>query len=179
MEDLLLKALCNAMGDAREQAELVGLENVDESTFRSFVMAAICREDASVKVHTEWNRVDLLAQRGNENALVEFKYYVIRALKDLDGALIRWKGGAGFKNEEEFCQCIDKVREISNPRINYRYLVLAYENSTHKRTYSFSDNYDNLCDFGLDRVHVVLHRFDAMTCKLIDLTPTYQAQDQL
>ena len=41
MRELLIGSLEAAMVALKDQADLVGLENVDESTFRSFAMAAI------------------------------------------------------------------------------------------------------------------------------------------
>ena len=44
MRELLIGSLEAAMVVLKDQADLVGLENVDESTFRSFAMAAISAE---------------------------------------------------------------------------------------------------------------------------------------
>jgi len=156
----------------KEHAGLVGLNNIDESTFRSFVMAELGRNRPNVKLHTEWeHRVDLLLQRDNENALVEFKFYVPRRMYSLTGQHVKWKGGAGLKNRDEFRKCLEKLRALQLTDIHHRFLVLAYAAATEKPgKHSPAGSYGSLESFGIDHVDLVDHSYPEMVCKLIDLS---------
>ena len=62
------------------------------------------------RFQTEWRRFDLLVQVGDSATAVEFKYYVLRRTLGLRGEFLGYKGGAGPKNEEEFRDCVHKLR---------------------------------------------------------------------
>ncbi len=171
MRKLLLESLSAAMLQMKEQACLVGLNNINESTFRFLVMAELQRNRPDVRLQAEWeHHVDLLLQCGKENALVEFKFYVPRRLYSLTGQHIRWKGGAGLKNQDEFRKCVKKLRALQLADIHHRFLVLAYAAATEKPSkYSPAGSYGSLESFGIDRVDLVDHTYAEMVCKLIDL----------
>ncbi len=109
----------------------IGLENTDESTFRSYFMAAAQeRLQQEARFQTEWHKFDLLVQAPEKvgDTLIEFKYYIYRRTTELDGTAGRWKGGAGPANEREFRTCLEKLRSpLVPPRIDHRRLVLVYE----------------------------------------------------
>lgn len=137
MRELLIGSLEAAMVALKDQADLVGLENVDESTFRSFAMAAIRRRSANSRIQAEWNRVDLFVSVGDVIAAVEFKFYVHRPHYDLAGKLVRWKGGAGPKNSGEFQACLENMHNLEYSGIQNRYVVLLFENDVdHDRATS-------------------------------------------
>jgi len=172
MRQLLLKSLSAAMLRIKKHARLVDLNNIDESTFRSFVMAELRRNRPDVILHTEWeHRVDLLLQCNNENAVVEFKFYVPKRMYSLTGQHVKWKGGAGLKNQSEFRQCLEKLRALQLADIQHRFLVLAYAATTEKPgKHSPAGSYGSLESFGVDRVDLVKHAFAEMVCKLIDVS---------
>ncbi len=180
MRDLLLEALSAAMIRLKADVDLVTVENVNEFTFRFLAMVELARRGA--KLQTEWNprhserpiRVDLLAQRGTDNAVIEFKFYVIRPRLDLNGLQTGWKGGARSRNQGEFQTLVDRLRNFRHPDVNHRSIVLAYETSTSKCNPSFSSVYDDLERFGvkLNEVSVVHHSFAEMACKLIVFSGT-------
>ncbi|MCC7389995.1 MAG: hypothetical protein IT431_14635 [Phycisphaerales bacterium] len=108
-------------------AELVGLANTDESTFRSFFMAELRARFPNASLETEWRRFDLIARMDAEVCLIEFKYYIHRRGSTVDGLPAQWKGGAGAKNQREFWQCVSKLASFDHPIIGPRILVLVYE----------------------------------------------------
>lgn len=106
----------------------VGLPNVDESTFRSFVLAALIEQCPTAKCQLEWHTYDMLTQIGGENALIEFKFYVFRRTRHLDESDGPWKGNAGVQNQRETRACIKKLSVRQYRPIHHKYLILAYEN---------------------------------------------------
>ncbi|HET6441853.1 MAG TPA: hypothetical protein VFH53_05700, partial [Phycisphaerae bacterium] len=90
-----------AIEKMKAHVELVERENVDESTFRSFLLAEIKRRRPEARCQTEWHRFDLLVQSGTLTALVELKFYITRRTRDLDGCSGQFKGGASKKNKGE------------------------------------------------------------------------------
>ena len=117
MEALLKESIELAMRIVSDHALLVGRDNVDEATFRSFIIAEIIRREPKAKCQTEWRRFDLLVQVNSDAALIEIKFYLgIRRSLLLDGTLGKWKGGPGARtNEREFRQCMVKLHNTSCP----------------------------------------------------------------
>ena len=166
-------ALKATMDRLAEHARRVGLANTDEFTFRSLFLAELKRLAPSAECQTEWHKFDLLLQAGGVNILIEFKYYISRRTRELDGTLGAWKGGASPKNEGEFRQCVAKLRRCSCQPIHHKYLILVYERECERRSrYSFARSYDALCDGdGIAEVHTVSHpSHDQLTCKLLRIT---------
>lgn len=136
-----------AMTRILEHAELVGLANTEEFTFRSFFMAAACELLDKPRFQTEWHKFDLLVQTGDTAALIEFKYYLSRQTYRLDGSPGPKKGGASAQNEREFAACVEKLRTIAVDGIDQRRLVLVYQrddHSTGRRSRSLHGSYGRL-----------------------------------
>jgi len=172
MRRMLKNALAGAMHRLKDHAELVGLANVDEFTFRSLVLAEIMRRDTNARCQTEWHRFDLLVQRQTRNAIIEFKFYLNRKTVEVDGTSGDWKGGAGKKNEKEFWACVRKLHQDRNPRIHNRYLVLVYDMEYPKRSpCSFVASYDGLAPSReIKSVTRITHCLDTrLACKLIEV----------
>lgn len=115
-------------------ADLVGLTNTEEFTFRSMFMAEVASHRPGIRFQTEWQKFDLLAQWQEQNTLIEFKYYLLRRTWSLDGSPGQYKGGAGPKNEGEFWQCVEKLATKPSDQIIERFLVLVYEREYPKRS---------------------------------------------
>lgn len=123
-------------------AELVGLANTEEFTFRSMFMAQAATAHPSMRFQTEWKKFDLLAQCEAQSTLIEFKYYVLRRTSGLDGTPGGFKGGAGPKNENEFWRCVEKLATQVPDSIAERFLVLIYEREYGRRSrYSFHTSF--------------------------------------
>ncbi len=156
MKDLITESLTGAMSRLHAHANLVGLPNTDEFTFRSFLMAEIMKRNPSAQCQTEWRRVDLLVQAKSRNALVELKFYLYRRTIELDGEPGKPKGGPGPKNEGEFRDCVEKLRRFQWPGITDKFLVLVYEvGNPRKSRYSYDGSYDDLGQFGLDQTYKI------------------------
>ena len=149
------------------------MPNIDEATFRSFLLAAIKAADPEMGCQTEWNHFDLLLQQRQPdcNAVVELKFYVYRRTRELDGSWGNWKGGAGPKNEGEMKECIRKVHNLQMPGIHSKFLVLVYEMvCERKSTYSFRASYSDLVPDGVIRVvKPVVHGCDGLSCTLLEI----------
>ena len=170
IEQTIGDALRAAMRQLAKHARRVGLANTDESTFRSFFLAELKGLMPSAECQTEWHRFDLLVQVDGANALIEFKYYVSRRTREINGGLGQWKGGAGPKNEGEFEQCVDKLRRCRYRPIHRKYLTLVYERGSDRRSrYSFAKSYDDLSgNRQIAQVCEVDHPMaDQLTCKLL------------
>lgn len=120
-----------AMVRILEHAELVGLANTEEFTFRSFFMAAACELLDKPRFQTEWRKFDLLVQADDTASLIEFKYYMSRPTYRLDGSAGPRKGGASAKNEREFHACVEKLRTTTIDGIDQHRLVLVYHRDDH------------------------------------------------
>lgn len=166
----IINALETAMRQLARHARRVGLANTDESTFRSLFLAELKRQTPSAECQTEWHRFDLLVQVDGANALIEFKYYISRRTREIDGTLGGWKGGAGSQNEGEFEQCVDKLRRCCHRPIHRKCLILVYERSYDRRSrYSFAKSYDDLSgNRQIAQVCEIDHPMaDQLTCKLL------------
>lgn len=145
MRELLRQAVQNALKTVRGHEDLVGMQNIDESTFRSFVLAELKRLRPEATCQTEWNRVDLLVQVNGEVAAVEFKWWFCKKTTQLDGVNEHWKGGPGAQNETEFWDCVGKIHSQCPPGINWKFVILAYESVRPSRgPNSFRSSYDGL-----------------------------------
>lgn len=77
--------------------------------------------------------------------VVEFKYYLLRCSFGLGGEPLRYKGGAGPKNEAEFRACVHKLRTAIPAGVGDRRLILLYERAYNRRSrYSFHRSYGDL-----------------------------------
>jgi hypothetical protein len=178
MRVLLETSLASAMERLAEHIKLVGEEyefNVDESTFRSLVLAEIKKQRPDVRCQIEWLKFDLLVQAPEEVAVVEFKFYFPARRILPDGTWVGWKGWAGPKNEQEFAACLRKLKTTDLPGIQSRYLVLAYSRISLAplKNKSFPDSYDDLTKFGISDA-VTVHQPAARdaTCYLIKVNPS-------
>ncbi|TNM67610.1 hypothetical protein FHN55_09155 [Streptomyces sp. NP160] len=129
-------------------AEGFGLENTEEFTYRSFFMASAHVRLEQPIFHTEWRTFDLLVLHGDQATLVEFKYYLYRWTRDLDGRVGDTKGGAGVQNEQEFAACLAKLGSRVVPGITARHLVLVYQRETRGRARrSYETSFGELAPF--------------------------------
>src|SRR5271156_1242070 len=138
MESLLKQAIVDALDatwhDIAEELCHTPLSHWDESVFRFFFVRAFLRRNPEARCHVEWNKIDLVVQCFDENALVEFKFYLAEPIYNLTGKRLRFKGGAGRKNFREFCDCVAKLASIEKApwqmrqreRIDAKLLILAY-----------------------------------------------------
>jgi hypothetical protein len=152
----IISALQNSKAAFLEHTRCVGLANTNESTYRSFFLDQLCKENQSVLCQAEWRRVDLFVKLDNRNILIEFKYYLHRRSMKLDGSLGNRKGGASLQNKSEFDKCVrqlyDDSRDIqraykdNSAPVHEKYLILAYEHKVPPpyRYMSYSTLYDSL-----------------------------------
>jgi len=169
---MLKESVAAAIEKMEAHADLVELANVDESTFRSFLLAEIKRRRPEARCQTEWHLFDLLVQIDTASALVELKFYITRRTRDLDGCSGQFKGGASKKNEGEFWHCVQKMHHNSMKGVAHKYLILVYEKTYPKRSKcSFARSYDNLAAGPMIRsVMDVPHCMaDTLACKIIEV----------
>jgi hypothetical protein len=136
-----------AMRRLLAHAEKVGLPNTDECTLRAFFMAAAhdLLGMPRPRFQTEWYRFDLLVQIDTLATVIEFKYYMRRPILGLEGEHLRFKGGPGPKNKDEFNACVKKLRTAVLPGVADRRLILVYEREANGRSlYSFHQSYGGL-----------------------------------
>jgi hypothetical protein len=172
MKQLLMRATRAAFQSLKPHVKLVGLANVNESTFRSFFLAGLMGRCPKACCQTEWHKFDLLVQRDDENALVEFKFNVVRQTRELDGHLGYWKGGASAKNESEFKACVHKLHTLKDAKIKHRYVLLVYAKGYPKRSKcSFTKSYDALpARPEFRKITDVAHCMaDKLSCKIIEV----------
>jgi len=175
MKQAIEQAVSAALQRLKTHSGLVGLSNVDEDTFRSFVIAAIMERSPTVKCQTEWHKFDLLVQGRAVNVLVEFKFYLFRQTREIDGHLGSWKGGAGPKNESEFWDCVGKLHNHRNAAVQHRLLILVYQiGDPQPSKYSFAKSYDGLAtDTKIGAVTDIPHGMaETLTCKILEVLPS-------
>ncbi len=129
------------------------LPHFTESVFRFLFVRSMLELYPDTRCETEWQRCDLLYFDSIGPSIIEFKFYVHSRHKDFEGNHRGWKGGAGKKNFEEFCGCVQKLVNLDNLRwgrdcgvnVKNRYLILAYANtSERKKEKSYRYWYDRL-----------------------------------
>lgn len=162
------------MGQLHDHAALVGLSNTNESIFRSFFVAQLRRAFREAECQTEWHTVDLLAQTEGCNALVEFKYYIVRRTKNIDGTQGNRKGGAGSSNEKEFWGCVESLSRRLYEGVTHKWLILVYERECPTRAKgrcSFALSYDGLKAEGkIKSVIEIDHLMDSqLACKVLEI----------
>jgi hypothetical protein len=180
IRELFTDALKAAMEALRQHIELVGLStedapNAGESTLRSFFLAELMHREPHARCQTEWTnkRYDLVVTTGQSSYIVEFKFYGYCREYELDGKSARhWKGYPSKKNAAEFVRCITKLQEVKDADIAGRFVILVYQRGRPgdwKRAYTYESTYDDLEEFGLNRVSTVAHSWqDHLSCKLIE-----------
>lgn len=154
-----------------EHAKLVGFENVDEFTFRSFVLAEIKRFRPGAKCQIEWSYYDLMVWTSKTLNLIEFKFFYGpgRSLSLDKPKLGAWKGGPSAQNAKEFKECVDKLLACETQNA-VRYLVLVYRRRSNKPKgkLSYQQFYDDLSQYGFADAITINHSDDEdVTCKLI------------
>ncbi|MAY74379.1 MAG: hypothetical protein CMJ31_06570 [Phycisphaerae bacterium] len=128
-----------------EHAELVGLTNTEEFTFRAMFMAEAASSIGGLEFHTEWNSFDILIRSHDGPILIEFKYYMTRPRAGVDGVTLGYKGRAGPKNEGEFWRCVEKFATKPDAAIEQRFLVLIFARQTEiSPRRSFHESYGSL-----------------------------------
>jgi len=175
MKQVIEQSVSAALQRLKTHSNLVGLSNVDEATFRSFVIAAIMERCPTANCQTEWHRFDLLVQGEAVNVLVEFKFYLFRQTHEIDGRLGSWKGGAGPKNESEFWDCVGKLHNHRDAAVHHRLLILVYQiGYPPPGKYSFAKSYDGLAASAtIDAVTDIPHGMaEALTCKILEVLPS-------
>lgn len=147
--EMLRRCLAAALGRLRSHADPAKIEigDVDEKTFRFFVLAEIKRLDQEAKCQPEWNTIDLVVTTSaGRNIAIEFKFYVLRRsypLNSVRRAKPRWKGGAGKNNFRDFAKCVKKLSDLREG-IHERYLVLVHDRKEYARKAGFEESYGNL-----------------------------------
>ena len=152
----------------------VGLDNVDESTFRSFFLVELMQQWQGAKCQTEWHWFDLLAKDSDVAVLVEFKFYFMRQTCELDDRPAGWKGGAGPQNQSEFWKCVQKLHKVTQHKVQHRFLILVYQRAYPRQSkYSFAKSYDNLpLRQAMKSVKNVKHcMHETLACKIIEVVP--------
>lgn len=152
-------------------AEVVGLSNTDESTFRSFFMAELRIRYPKVDLETEWRRFDLIARINLEVCLIEFKYFLHRRGSTLAGVPANWKGGAGSQNEREFWACVNKLASFEGASVAARIVVLVYERLAEDSSRKcFHSSYGSLTTNSLIASVDSIERPQLM-CKILTIAP--------
>jgi len=155
------------------------IADIDEFTFRFFVLAEIKRRYPDAICQPEWNGIDLVVTTSTGRTIaIEFKFYVLRKTYPLDAksdAKPHWKGGAGANNRRNFDTCVRKLSALRHKGIDEKYLVLVYDRRKHGRKTSFEDSY---CDsklkeqyeqYGVDARTIENCWGDHVACKLIQV----------
>jgi hypothetical protein len=116
-----------AMRRLLAHAEKVGLPNTDECSLRAFFMAAAhdLLGMPRPRFQTEWYRFDLLVQIDTLATVIEFKYYMRRPILGLEGEHLRFKGGPGPKNKDEFNACEANGRSLYSFHQSYGGLAVG------------------------------------------------------
>jgi len=156
-------------------AQFLGDCNINESTFRYFFMCAVKCHEPQATFQTEWYKCDLLIEIPKndscDSAVVEFKFYFgANRTRSLDGKLGGWKGGPSLQNEAEFQACVTKLKALSYPKLNLKFLVVVYRRGIvrDRSKHSFERSYADLTPFGLDSFEVIEHETsEHVTCNLI------------
>lgn len=175
MKQVIEQAVSAALQRLKTHSDLVGLSNVDEATFRSFVIAGIMERCPTAKCQTEWHRFDLLVQGDAIYVLVEFKFYLMRRTLELNGHLGSWKGEAGPQNESEFWACVGKLHDQRDAAVQQGYLILVYQRDYPLRSkYSFAKSYDGLAaGTKIGAVTDIPHGMaETLTCKILEVLPS-------
>jgi hypothetical protein len=175
MDGILKNALAAAMDALKVNADLVGLHNLDESVFRFLVLSEIKRQNRKATCQAEWHTIDLLAQAGGVNAVIELKFYFSRRTREIDDTRSTRKGGPSAKNETEFQACVDKLVHLNHCGIQRKYIILVYELESGKEATtsarSFAKSYGDLSlGNGIKSVFDIRHGMeDRAVCKLIEV----------
>jgi len=114
--------------------------------FRFFFARQLQRDLPVCRLHTEWNRIDLVVQQQDKIALIEFKFYVHRRRHSLLDESYCYKGGPSSKNRKEFNRSIQQLNEAASklpssytqfkPENLQAFLVLLYADPVDaKRTF--------------------------------------------
>jgi hypothetical protein len=175
MKQVIEQAVSAALQRLKTHSDLVGLSNVDEATFRSFVIAGIMERCPTAKCQTEWHRFDLLVQGHAVNVLVEFKFYLLRQTREINGRLGSWKGGAGPKNKSEYEACVGKLHNRRDAAVHHRLLILVYQVGYPRPSkYSFAESYDDLAaDTRIGAVTDIPHGMaEKLACKIVEVLPS-------
>ena len=136
-----------------EELSKTPLHHFTESVFRYFFVRSMLELYPGTRCETEWKRCDLFFFDSTGPSVVEFKFYLHNRHRDFQGTTKYYKGGAGEKNFDEFCGCVQKLVELGNVSwgkdsgadVKNRYLVLAYAHSRqHLGPKSYRYWYDQL-----------------------------------
>lgn len=129
------------------------LPHFNESVFRFLFVRSLLRKYPNARCETEWKRCDLLFFDSIGPTVVEFKFYVHNYHRSLSGKTQYRKGGAGEKNFDEFCRCVEKLSALDSQKwgkdygshIKNRFLILAYADAEeHDGRKSYGAWYDSL-----------------------------------
>jgi hypothetical protein len=178
MKQELIVALKKAFRLLKPRLDQRGVHCLYESDLRGFVMDGLFACDPSIQCFPEWSvskqnkyKIDLYMEHPTDpkrRAAVEFKFYVTRARDNATGPK---KGGPSRKNEDNFRECLEKLRKFKGH--DEKLVVLAYETSNAQgRGNSYRKSYDDLGKFGIDPTDVdeISHCCSAkLICKLISI----------
>jgi hypothetical protein len=134
LDKFIKKALNRAWTQFKNESAAIDVELFDESVFRFLFLRALKQIDNTVDCRTEWRgRVDLYVEHREQNAAVEFKFYVYRFHYDRKGKPGHRKGGPGTKNAGEFKKCLKKLAKLKSSQsdeideIDKKYLIAVYQ----------------------------------------------------
>lgn len=141
-------AINNALEDVAAEVKLIPLVHWSESVFRYFVVRRLLCDNPEIDCWTEWNRVDLLIQREDAAAAVEFKFFGSPELPSRTRGVIRYKGRPSAKNLSEVQAVLEKLRHARTARwtahcapVKHAFLVLAYWDNVGRPESATYDSY--------------------------------------
>jgi hypothetical protein len=114
-QSLVQTILHATWNDLQRENEGVPLSLFDESVFRWLFIRAALRLRPDLTMQIEWKQIDLLIQDGDDNHLVEFKFWCMpRHHYHLDKTRGPKKGGPGKQNLREFWDNVEKLATLNS-----------------------------------------------------------------
>lgn len=171
VKQLLLRTLTPALNTTAKHAQRVEPDNVDEATFRSFVVAELKRQRPDAMCYVEWQRIDLFLCVDDRRALIEFKYYWNRRKLRHNGRPSGYKGGPSKGNEDDFRRCVRKLSAYDVIPDAKKFVVLVYEAqhppARHRLAFTYPASYKHLKPYGVATEQTIKHDHpDLFVCKL-------------
>jgi hypothetical protein len=116
IHEAIVAALQSTCDEFLESVRTIPLEWWNESVFRFFLMRQLSAR--GIQCRCEWNKVDIvILQPEHGVVLVELKFYDRRPHHDQADRILRYKGGPGPKNLDEFKNGLKRLRDnAAKPR---------------------------------------------------------------
>ncbi|SFG29792.1 hypothetical protein [Pontibacter chinhatensis] len=137
----------------KNEVAIVPLDLWNESVYRYQWIKQLLKVAPKARCQIEWNYNDLFFQLGDDNVIVEFKFYITQFNVDIHGNKRDTpKGHPSNKNFEEFCVQIgklDKMNEMvwfkgGEKSITHKLLILVYTDNANYRKKQFKHWYDSI-----------------------------------